>query len=590
MENKTQKRTLRSLGLCLLWLLILGAPAKAITWPLTSDWYGLDFKRANGGLGTGAGLFVFDQIYNVPGCPNGRQYFYTAHNDDGWVQNSAVARLCNPQDQPGGFTRYTLKMMDGPTCTLDVYGAASGPQGGPAGYRIEWFNCSNGNVQSGAYLGGAALRASNSRTASQPGLECLSGAPGLGIAACTPSATGLQLARCVRDCAQRRFLGTGVLGSAPTNCRSHKWSNAVPGVVNPALCVTNVKDQDRDHLIDQIEEDLAHRHAPLEMLTEPEDSENFPSSVEWYLRFASMVYFHASAHPTVHPVQSTVRNDNSAFGIANQSHPSSASDTGPLSYSNRPTSGGRFHVTGCTSSTCKKGVLASNPWEVRTDWKIYANAYPGSDAYGTGILIQYWVFYPYNDTNSGVADHEGDWEHMVGKVRVDTSVPPGGYNGGQQYVAQGGYFKQHEDPYQWRFAQNLQWEPPTGPYLHPKVWVSEGSHASFPDQQSCQGGGWGGTDNCHTTSNNTRWYTWLGGTGGDCGYKGDCQGAGVFLMSTDTANPTALSPQHWAAFSGHWGGQSGSFVGNPTGPAYKSTYNSYKAAIYPLLPIWYPGF
>jgi hypothetical protein len=578
----------------LLFAALLASPSAAVQWPLTGDWYGVDFLTAAGQAGTGAVRFQFDQNF-TSGCPNGRQYILTINNDGGFTSQPAI-RLCNPQDQPGGFTRFTWQSIAigtanqvRQTCNFDVYGPASGFQGGPAGYRVEWSGCSDGIVQAGAYLAGAAPRTFNQRTDQVPGLECAAGAPGLGIPHCAANASGLQLARCARDCAQRRFLGTGLAGTPPTNCRSHRWAAGTPGVYNPALCVTNVRDADGDRLIDQIEADLAYRHAPLELLTEPQGSENYPSSIEWYLNHVQLYYSHSPNFTSnEHVVASVVRNDASAQGIANQSHPRLLNHSGGTDFSNvAPTGGDFFRLRGCESNVCRRGVLPTDWTAVRNEWKVYANVFPAladpNTSNSTGIMLQYWVFYPYNDTNSAAplvnTDHEGEWEHIAVKLRADLTLPPSGYNGGQQYTAQGAYFKRHEDPYEWVSAQNMAWEPGTGPFLHPRVWVAEGSHASYASQQSCQAGALLHSDNCYTTVNNTKWYTWPGGTTGTCGYGGFCQGAGVELMSSDATKPTLFSPHHWLGFSGKWG--------EPTGPAYKSNWTAMRGFnINPILPIW----
>ena len=567
---------------------LMASPASAVQWPLTADWYGVDFVTAAGNPGTGVVRFQYDQPY-TQGCPNGRQYLVTIENDGGFTSppGPLAVRLCNPQDQ-AGYTRFAWQTIQPPnviqqTCTFDVFGPANGLQGGPAGYRVEWSACSNNVVQAGAYLAGAAPRTFNQRTnPTVPGLECNSGAPGLGIASCTANASGLELARCVRSCAQRRFLGTGLAGSPPTNCRSHRWANGMPGVYNSALCATNVRDADGDKLIDQIEADLAYRHAPLQLLTEPQGSENYPSSIEWYLNFVKLYYQH---YDDEHQVSTLVRNDASAAGIANQVHLSLDNHSGPLAYSNSEAPFGEtFKLSGCDSNVCRRGVLPTDWTAVRNEWKVYANVIPGLADPGNassntpGILIQYWVFYPYNDTNFGNWDHEGEWEHIAVKVRADLTLPPWGYDGGQQYTAQGAYFKRHEDPPAWVSSQNMFWEPQTGPFLHPRVWVSEGSHASYPTQQSCQGGGEANSDNCYTTINNTKWYTWPGGTTGTCGYAGNCQGAGVELMSSDVTKPTLFAPHHWLGFSGEWG--------TTIGPAYKSTWTFQRGNFHPILPIW----
>lgn len=572
-------------------LVSLASPVAAWNWPLTTNWYGIDFKvGTTPRYGTGAVLFQFKENA-IAGCPNGRIYFFTTHNDDGWVETRAEVKICNPQDQPGGFTRYTwIKLANGNTCTFDVW-----PD------RLHWSGCTaNAADQWGRFLGGVEDRQRNSPDASPPGLLCGQVDPD-----CTWSANGLQLARCVRDCAQKRFLGTGNPGSsASTNCRSHVYDPALPGVFRPADCVARLVDADGDRIPDQIEQDLADRYAPVLHL-HPEDP-NPPANVDWYLARTDL-YYRWSNDNRYDPCGGEdliLFNPGNNTTLTSRSHPvidlDACQATSALAYSNQEQpSGQSFALSGCKGTSCE-----SSTWNP-SEWRLYANVYPISIPYTSGLLcpgvdnrgiaVQYFVFYPYNDTNSvdelGITyDHEADWEYMsVFLSATDPALGSGNaYYGPDYSVQQGKRMAVHRHDERYAFTVGGSWEG-----THPRILVSQGSHAMYYDKDSCDRGGALETDNCVDFASARKWYPWTGGSPG--GFN-SYQGAGVFLISSDRSR--LMNGYHWLGFSGQWGKEPRS---GPRGPAWKRwshpsaecypnqgswVHESYRLNYTPALPVW----
>jgi len=582
---------LRSFCAALVLLASLAAPAAAWNWPLTTNWYAADFRIASPlRYGTGVVLFKFKEAATL-GCPNGRIYQLTTQNDDGWVETDAEIKLCNPQDQPGGFTRFTwIKLANGNTCTFDLW-----PD------RAHWSGCTVSLAdQWGRFLGGVEDRQRNAPNATPPGLQCIQVDPD-----CTWGANGLQLARCVRDCAQKRFLGTGSPGStASTNCRTHVYNPSLPGVFNPADCVARLADVDGDRIPDQIEQDLADRYAPILHL-HPQDP-NPPANADWYLARTDLEYFwdkDVNGLPCrgSELVDANPRNDSV---LTSRTHSvldlAACRSTSSLVSSSQvqPSSQG-FVLTGCKGTPCESSTW--NPAE----WKLYANVYPISisDTSGLlcpgvdnrGIAVQYFVFYPYNDTNSADAlgityDHESDWEWMsVFLSATDPALGAGNWSSGPDFSVQQGKrlaLHRHEELYS--FTLYGSWSG-----THPKILVSQGSHAMYYDKSSCdQGGAWG-TDNCVSFEDARRWYPWAGGSPGG---SNDYQGAGVALISSDRER--LMNGFHWLGFSGNWGKEPKT---GPRGPAWKtwgssggecypatgsSVHESYRLNYTPALPVW----
>lgn len=100
------------------------------------------------------------------------------------------------------------------------------------------------------------------------------------------------------------------------------------------------------------------------------------------------------------------------------------------------------------------------------------------------ILIQYWLFYRYNDWSRPVLTgrlserHEGDWEAIT--VGLSNSRPL--FVGYSEHC--GGY---------WRPWGGVKvGENPTGPKLNPLVAVAQGSHANYAESQERRSPDWAG--------------------------------------------------------------------------------------------------
>jgi len=94
------------------------------------------------------------------------------------------------------------------------------------------------------------------------------------------------------------------------------------------------------------------------------------------------------------------------------------------------------------------------------EWKAYVHAKKSVVASG-GYDVEYWFFYAYNPTPSGV-NHEADWEHVT--VTTDAN--------GRFASA---WYAQHDSGQRYA-AKDLKWARKT----HPITCPGEGTHADYP--------------------------------------------------------------------------------------------------------------
>jgi hypothetical protein len=165
--------------------------------------------------------------------------------------------------------------------------------------------------------------------------------------------------------------------------------------------------------------------------------------------------------------------------------------------------------------------------------------------HGGRRYLDYWIFYRFNDSPalpqltcvSGLAiadatcfDHEGDWEGV-------TVVLPGSGTGDPIGVV----YATHKESTMVPWSKLLALGSTTG--QRPKVWVAQGSHASYP--KPC-GGRYGSCKQLGSDIPDGRrgMVEWSGNrVSGVCGQ--DCV---VPLPLTRTGGPA-----RWAAFGGRWG-------------------------------------
>lgn len=307
-------------------------------------------------------------------------------------------------------------------------------------------------------------------------------------------------------------------------------------------------DSDSDGIDDGTEWDLANRFAPVLNMPYLIDHSQagsvsgdwaWPATVDWYLPQVQMRMHHDNCPD--HQILNV--GSVSAYSITRQSHQRAVSfygcaHSGATYYSNRDWAAENHFFLQPTNNGVHDGI--HNP----DAWKVYFHAYRNNIG---GISIQYWFFYAYNDFAGGF-NHEVDWEHINVKLRPD-------------YTAEGAFFSAH-DGGSYHGATDMQWQDVT----HPRVWVADGSHASYNSFYKCNTTtvyGW--SESCWDLPTQ-QWYTWSGGRGGNVGY----QGAGLVNIG-EKERP--MAGQEWIQYSGRWG-EVGNINGTsgPPGPGYQGNW------------------
>jgi hypothetical protein len=152
----------------------------------------------------------------------------------------------------------------------------------------------------------------------------------------------------------------------------------------------------------------------------------------------------------------------------------------------------------------------------------------------TGLVVQYWFFYYYNQFNDL---HEGDWEGM--QVAFDANTPRAALRDGPSEIA----LFQHEG------GEKGSWDDPKVQKegTHPVVYPAAGSHATFYESavfvENAQGGSGLGCDN--TTSPLRR-----------------VEPKPVLIPT----NPRVDGPFKWLTFEGRWGEKEKGYANGPHGP------------------------
>ena len=212
-------------------------------------------------------------------------------------------------------------------------------------------------------------------------------------------------------------IGAAELGSGRPDDETGDWRAGVGALLHRGPEPLPTEDADRDGLADTLEQELAHRYAPIVVLEG--DDWTRPASIPWVL---------ARADFTEKP-PSVMR-----AGLV----PARITEGG---------GGPRF------STPTRRG--SDDP----QDWTTYLHVYPRADG---GINVQYWFYYPYNDGPS-FFDHESDWEHVT--VRLDREGSPLGL-----YLAH----HKEDNPGMYRAWGRVRREGE-----HPVVLSARGTHASY---------------------------------------------------------------------------------------------------------------
>jgi hypothetical protein len=304
-------------------------------------------------------------------------------------------------------------------------------------------------------------------------------------------------------------------------------------------------DADNDQLDDGLELSLANQYAPLLYLPYPiaQGSQTNgdwtrPANVPWLLQNTRLRMHHNNCNDH----QFLNFGQVNATNLLQQAHQryvrkwyGGCEHENPVQYSNSSWHPDDHYFLQQEDAT-HKGIADQG------QWITYFHAYRNSSA---GINIQYWFLWAYNDW-TGFLNHEGDWEHV--NVRLDANHQPVGV-----------YFSTHND-LNWYTTASVQWFGGT----HPKVWIADGSHATYRSQSACNTTYYPNDEGECWTLDWHRWFTWIDGKGTNAGL----QGGGLVNMG-EKSNP--MPGQQWLRYSGRWG-EKGEIDGTsgPRGPAYNS--------------------
>lgn len=281
-------------------------------------------------------------------------------------------------------------------------------------------------------------------------------------------------------------------------------------------------DVDADGLDDAIEDQLAVKYAPEVRLAPSSIDWTRPANVDWYLARVHMRFNHSGC-PDCQVL---------ALGTSTQSN---------LSTRSHQTKNWLCSHTSTTyaSNQSHKEFFLQPPDDAvhsgapSSDWRVYVHVKP-SVVVSAGHDIQYWFFYPYNDSIASV-NHEADWEHIT--VSTDSA--------GNFHSA---WYAQHSGGVRYTASQ-LSWNG-----THPIVYSADGSHASYPAV-----GDWplilGMYD--HTYTGGPAWQTWNNWV--NVGEKGAARNGQLFI-----------------AYGGRWGevGELDDTSG-PQGPSFQGSWNTY---------------
>ncbi|MEC0226577.1 Vps62-related protein [Paenibacillus alba] len=237
-------------------------------------------------------------------------------------------------------------------------------------------------------------------------------------------------------------------------------------------------DADQDGIDDAVEQTLLAQYAPKLYLHPSED--NKLSSVDWYLQRVTMRFHHDGG---CSDDQIIAFNAVTQTNLSQQAHQTknwicSHSGSNILSSQARNTRADEgFFLQPPNDNGFDKTVYLGS---ASSDWRTYAHVKPSSVLAG-GYDLQYWFFYPYNDSPSVAGldfNHEGDWEHVT--VTVNSS---------QQFVS--AYYSAHNGEGKDYTSAQLQFatkdgaiatdsQKLTNDYKHPVVYSAVGTHASYP--------------------------------------------------------------------------------------------------------------
>jgi hypothetical protein len=189
-----------------------------------------------------------------------------------------------------------------------------------------------------------------------------------------------------------------------------------------------------------------------------------------------------------------------------------------------------------------KGSYAKDFQALRNEGKAPAITYAhiASEPGYTGLVVQYWFFYYFNQFNDV---HEGDWEGM--QISFDADTPGEALEQGPSQIA----LFQHAG------GERADWDDVKVQKdgTHPIVYPAAGSHATFYDNAIyIQNGSHGSGVGCDNT-----------------------QSPNIRSDPRPVIIPTAAAPGsefQWLTFLGHWGERQKGFNNGPQGPTTKKQW------------------
>ncbi len=221
-------------------------------------------------------------------------------------------------------------------------------------------------------------------------------------------------------------------------------------------CYSRV-DNDGDWIPRDLELELTEKYAPIIYISNKDVSK--PANAEWYIQLSSLRYF---------------RNIDNSFDMQKTINSNLYSTKDLFVTVDRLSGEQVIGGNDIVNSFDKKNIyshffldsinIVVNPGieEARKDeWRIYSDVKKIEQRF----RVEYWWFTPYNKPpNSLGGIHEGDWEHI--EIDLSPDLFPEKVN----YAA-------HENTttYSWCLSTE-------GSFDRPRVYVAEGTHASFPQK------------------------------------------------------------------------------------------------------------
>lgn len=298
--------------------------------------------------------------------------------------------------------------------------------------------------------------------------------------------------------------------------RLHQGPTPMDECVSASECVQT--DGDGDGIPDLWEDKLALKFAPQLHLAPSSEDWTRPANVDWYLARVHMRFEHDDCSDCQVLGVGAVTQDS----MWNQRH---------RGKNWRCAHKGAWHDSALrTNYFLQPPNDATHDGAPQAEWKAYDHVRRTSG----GFDIQYWFFFPYNDS-VGSFNHEADWEHIT--VRVD--------NAGNFLSA---WYAQHEMGTRY-VADQLTFNG-----THPRVWIADGSHASYPRRGTFDIPNVPHFDD-HTYDGGPVWQTWS---------------TLVHVGEKDAPR----NGQHFIRYGGRWGEHGSTpWTTGPRGPSFQDAWD-----------------